>query len=164
MSADGVDPVVEKNFRAAMSHVAAPVSVVTTIVDGKPWGTTVSAFASLSMQPPMLLISLQHDSGLLATVSQGSVLGVNVLSAGQSALALAFARKDQDRFIALDWDLVDGAPQLRDIHAYVAVRVAQMVVGGDHVVLFCDVIDAATWETQPLTYHRRLFGSHTPEI
>jgi flavin reductase (DIM6/NTAB) family NADH-FMN oxidoreductase RutF len=158
------DPVVEKNFRAAMSHVAAPVSIVTTVVDGRPWGTTVSAFASLSMQPPMLLVSLQHDSGLLAVVEEGSVLGVNVLSVGQSELALRFARKDQDRFDSTPWRIVDGAPQLEDIHAYVAVTVSQMVTGGDHVVLFCDVIDADTYETQPLTYHRRLFGSHTPEI
>ena len=60
MTVDGpehADPTVEKNFRAAMSHVAAPVSIVTSVVDGVPWGTTVSAFASLSMDPPMLLIS-----------------------------------------------------------------------------------------------------------
>ena len=158
-----IDPVVEKNFRAAMSHVAAPVSIVTSLVDGTPWGTTVSAFASLSMDPPMLLISLQHDSGLLARIAEGSILGVNVLSSTQSEPALSFARKDQDRFTSTPWTLVEGAPQLDDIHAYVAVKVAQLVTGGDHVVLFCDVIDAATFETQPLTYHRRLFGTHTPE-
>lgn len=158
-----IDPVVEKNFRAAMSHVAAPVSIVTSLVDGTPWGTTVSAFASLSMDPPMLLISLQYDSGLLARIGEGSILGVNVLSSTQSELALGFARKDLDRFSSTPWTLVDGAPQLEDIHAYVAVKVARMVTGGDHVVLFCDVIDAATYETRPLTYHRRLFGSHTPE-
>ncbi|HZP14764.1 MAG TPA: flavin reductase family protein [Nocardioides sp.] len=158
-----IDPVVEKNFRAAMSHVAAPVSIVTSIVDGTPWGTTVSAFASLSMDPPMLLISLQHDSGLLARISDGSILGVNVLSSTQSELALAFARKDRDRFTSTPWTLVDGAPQLQDIHAYVAVKVVRMVTGGDHVVVFGDVIDAATYETQPLTYHRRLFGTHAPE-
>jgi flavin reductase (DIM6/NTAB) family NADH-FMN oxidoreductase RutF len=158
------DPVVEKNFRAAMAHVAAPVSIVTSIVDGTPWGTTVSAFASLSMDPPMLLISLQHDSGLLARVSEGSILGVNVLSSTQSELALAFARKDQDRFRTTPWVLVDGAPQLDDIHAYVAVKVTQMVTGGDHVVLFGEVIDAATYDTRPLTYHQRLFGTHAPEL
>ena len=158
-----IDPVVEKNFRAAMSHVAAPVSIVTALVDGTPWGTTVSAFASLSMDPPMLLISLQYDSGLLARVSEGSILGVNVLSSIQSELALGFARKDLDRFSSTPWTLVDGAPQLEGIHAYVAVKVVQMITGGDHVVLFCNVIDAATYETRPLTYHRRLFGSHTPE-
>lgn len=159
-----VDPVVEKNFRAAMSHVAAPVSIVTSVVDGTPWGTTVSAFASLSMDPPMMLISLQHDSGLLARISEGSVLGVNVLSSTQSELALAFARKDLDRFTSTPWTLVGGAPQLLDIHAYIAVKVTQMVAGGDHVVLFCDVIDATTYDTRPLTYHQRLFGTHSPEL
>ena len=158
-----LDPVVEKNFRAAMSHVAAPVSIVTSVVDGTPWGTTVSAFSSLSMDPPMLLISLQHDSGLLARIGEGSVLGVNVLSHTQSELALGFARKDRDRFTSTPWTLVDGAPHLDDIHAYVAVTVARMVTGGDHVVLFCDVINAETYETRPLTYHRRLFGTHAPE-
>ncbi|MDX6231970.1 MAG: hypothetical protein QOH68_938, partial [Nocardioidaceae bacterium] len=52
------DEVLQKSFRSAMGNVAAAVSVVTTFADGEPLGSTVSAFASLSMEPPMLLVSL----------------------------------------------------------------------------------------------------------
>ena len=82
-----------EEFRAVMAGVATPVSVVTTLTDGRPHGTTVSAFASLSMDPPMVLVSLDRGSGLLARLAVGGVFGVNVLGRDQAPLALAFARK-----------------------------------------------------------------------
>ena len=80
-------------FRAAMASVGAPVSVVTTLVDGLPCGTTVNAFASLSMQPPMVLMALDLGSDLLALMRQSGGFGLNVLSSSQTGLALNFARK-----------------------------------------------------------------------
>ena len=80
-------------FRTAMGSVCTPVSVVTTMADGLPYGTTVSAFASLSMDPPMVLVALDLGSDLLALVRQTGHFGLNILSSSQSALALNFARK-----------------------------------------------------------------------
>jgi len=78
-------------FRAAMASVCTPVSVVTTLADGLPHGTTVSAFVSLSMQPPMVLVSLDLGSDLLALIRQTGRFGLNVLSSSQTGLALNFA-------------------------------------------------------------------------
>lgn len=80
-------------FREVMSGVATPVSVVTAMDDGRPHGTTVSAFSSLSMQPPMVLVALDRRSELLGLITSSLRFGINVLGGGQSALALAFARK-----------------------------------------------------------------------
>ena len=90
---------VAEEFRAVMAGVATPVSVVTTLTDGHPHGTTVSAFASLSMSPPMVLVSLDRGLGAARPArASGSVFGVNVLGSEQAPLALAFARKGPDKF------------------------------------------------------------------
>ncbi len=110
----------QEGFRDAMGSVAAAVSVVTTLSGpsgDRPHGATVSAFTSLSMDPPMLLVSLQETSRLLALLTPGSHLGVNVLAAHQRDLALRFASRREDRFGDLDWVPRDGSPALAGAHA-----------------------------------------------
>lgn len=155
-------PPLERDFREAMRHVAAPVSVVTAYVDGTPHGTTVSAFDSLSMDPPLMTVALQRSSRLLALVAPGTRLGVNVLSSTQASTAMRFARPAADRFAGLDWTLVDGAPRLPRVHAWIALEVRTLVPAGDHVVVIGAVIAAGPGTGRPLTYHDRLFGTHAP--
>ena len=157
-----VSVTVESDFRSAMRNVAAPVSVVTTLVDGRPRGVTVSAFDSLSMNPPMMTVALQETSSLLSGISVGLPLAINVLRSDQDHLAARFAAHGGDRFTGLDWTLELGAPRLLDVHAWFAVRVREVVRGGDHAVLVCDVVAAAPGSGRPLTYHGRAYGSHCP--
>lgn len=154
------DVVLEDEFREAMGHVASPVAIVTTYVDGTPYGTTVSAFLSLSMRPPMLLVSLDNRSSLLRWLRVGSVIGANVLASGQSDLASLFSTRGVDRFAAIGWELVDGAPALTDTHAWVAARVESLVTAGDHTLVLADVLGARSDTREPLTYHRRTYGTH----
>jgi flavin reductase (DIM6/NTAB) family NADH-FMN oxidoreductase RutF len=149
-----------EDFRAVMAGVATPVSVVTTLTDGHPHGTTVSAFASLSMTPPMVLVSLDRGSELLARLDHRSVFGVNVLASDQAALALAFARKGSDKFTGVDWVADAGAPRLIGSPGWLACTVSRLVEGGDHVIVLGEVHRAATTEAAPLTYHSRTFGTH----
>jgi flavin reductase (DIM6/NTAB) family NADH-FMN oxidoreductase RutF len=149
-----------EEFRAVMAGVATPVSVVTTLTDGSPHGTTVSAFASLSLTPPMVLVSLDRGSELLARLRSGSVFGVNVLGSDQAALALAFARKGSDKFTGVDWVADAGAPRLTGSSGWLACTVTQLVQGGDHVIVLGAVQRAATTAAAPLTYHARTFGTH----
>lgn len=152
----------EAEFRAAMRHVASPVAVVTTYVDDRPHGSTVSAFMSLSMEPPMLLVSLDNRSTLLSLLSVGSPLGVNILASTQSDVAALFATREADRFAAVSWELRDGAPALVDTHAWVATRVGSVLPAGDHTLVLCDVIGAAHDTREPLIYHQKVYGTHRP--
>jgi flavin reductase (DIM6/NTAB) family NADH-FMN oxidoreductase RutF len=68
-----------EHFREVMAGVATPVTVVTAMSDGLPHGTTVSAFASLSMNPPMVLVSLDRGSELLSLIQESRRFGVSVL-------------------------------------------------------------------------------------
>lgn len=154
--------VLETEFRAAMRHVASPVAIVTTYVDGRPHGSTVSAFMSLSMEPPMLLVSLDNRSALLSRLSIGSPLGINILASGQSDIATLFATRGADRFGTVSWELRDGAPALSGTHAWVATRVGSMVVAGDHTLVLADVVGAAHDTHEPLVYHQKVYGTHLP--
>lgn len=149
-------------FRDVMAGVATPVSVITALsADGLPHGTTVSAFASLSMSPPMVLVSLDRGSDLLALIRDTGRYGVNVLGSTQSALALSFARKGPDKFADVDWDNDHGLPRLPGAPGWLACEVASLVDGGDHVIALGTVLAAGTADGAPLTYHSRIFGTHS---
>jgi len=149
-------------FREVMADVATPVAVVTSMGHGVPHGTTVSAFASLSMEPPMVLVSLDRRSDLLALVRETGRFGVNVLGATQSAVALAFARKGgAGKFAGVRWEVDSDLPRLRGAPGWLACEVESLVGGGDHVVALGAVIAANTVAAAPLTYHSRVFGTHT---
>jgi len=155
----------QDGLREAMASVSAPVSVVTTMANGLPRGTTVSAFASLSMGPPMVLISLNRDSELLATIRDTRTFGLNVLSSTQSEMALKFAQKGGvSKFVSVEWKLEGGVPRLPGTCGFAAGEVSEFVDGGDHVILLGLVLLADGSPLPPLTYHRRSFGTHTPHV
>ena len=105
-------------FVTALAAVCTPVSVVTSHHRDRPHGTTVSAFCSLSLDPPMVLVSLDRGSDLLAMVSESERFGVNVLAHDQGELARQFARKGADKFDGVEWDLHLGVPRLASEGAF----------------------------------------------
>lgn len=147
-------------FREVMAGVCTPVTVVTALDGDRPHGTTVSAFASLSMTPPMVLVALDRGSDLLEVVRARHRFGINILGHGQDDLALAFARKGADKFTGVDWSLSGGSPRITDVPGWVACTVAEFVDGGDHVVVLGHVEESDRTDHPPLTYHRRTFGTH----
>ncbi|MGX7725153.1 flavin reductase family protein [Rhodococcus sp. 5G237] len=148
-------------FRDVMAGVCTPVTVVTALDGDRPHGTTVSAFASLSMAPPMVLVALDRASDLLTVVRKQRRFGINILGHGQDALALAFARKGTDKFAGIDWSLSSDVPRIQGVPGWVACTVADLVDGGDHVVVLGHVEDADCTDNPPLTYHRRAFGTYS---
>jgi flavin reductase (DIM6/NTAB) family NADH-FMN oxidoreductase RutF len=147
-------------FRAVMATVCTPVSVVTAMAGDRPHGSTVSAFASLSLNPPMVLVSLDLASDLLRHIRDSGAFGLNILHDGQAALAASFARKGDDKFDGVSWVLQGGVPRLDGCAGWLACTVDRLVDGGDHVVAFGRVIDAGHAAASPLTYHQRQFGTH----
>ncbi|ONH60478.1 flavin reductase [Frankia sp. CcI49] len=145
-----------------MASVCTPVSVVTTVSAGLPHGTTVSAFTSLSMDPPMVLVSLDRRSDLLALVRETRRFGINVLGSTQFQLALNFARKGGSaKFADVRWRNEGEVPRIVGAAGFLACEVNQLVEGGDHVVVLGSVVLADVVEGLPLTYHARAFGTYT---
>lgn len=149
-----------ESFREAMAHVCTPVAVVTTFAGGRAHGTTVSAFMSLSMCPPMVAVALDNDSELLALIRTSNRFGINVLSSSQSELALTFAGKGRPRFADVGWSRRDNLPSLDGVSGWVACAASDFTAGGDHTMVSGVVISAAYEALEPLTYHRRIFGTH----
>ena len=149
-------------FKDAMAAVCAPVTVITTTWNDRPFGTTVSAFWSLSLQPPLVGLALAGDSELLTRLRSTRRLGVNLLADGQQELALRFAGKGGDaKFAGVPWVLDDGLPRLRAAPVWLTCDVNQFVVAGDHVLAVAGVAAAAREPGLPLIYGHRSFGTHS---
>lgn len=153
--------VTDQSFRDLMAGVCAPVTVVTTAIDGMPHGATVSAFASLSLHPPMVTIALDRNSVLLERILEVGRLGVNVLGRAHDGLALAFARRAVDRFAVVEWRMERGLPRLLEAPGWMACDVVGTVEGGDHVLLLAVVVECASVVAAPLVYGHRTFGTHS---
>jgi flavin reductase (DIM6/NTAB) family NADH-FMN oxidoreductase RutF len=151
---DSIDP---ERFRRVLGTVAAPVSIVTSLDEDGPHGTTVSAFCSLSLKPPMVLVALDRNSDLLALIERTRRYGINVLTRGQERFAQRFARKGRNKFTGVEWHFEDGLPRLPDTQAWLACDVADLVPGGDHVIATGRVFSAEHRETAPLVYQERTF-------
>jgi flavin reductase (DIM6/NTAB) family NADH-FMN oxidoreductase RutF len=152
----GVDPVV---FREALAAVAAPVAVVTSFDGERPHGTTVSAFCSLSLEPPLVLVSLDRGSDLLRMIRHSRRYGINVLSDDQEEIATRFARKGAEKFAEVPWALDTDLPRLAGTSSWMACRLHGLVDGGDHVIAIGFVEHAAASPSHPLLYRQRAFGT-----
>lgn len=129
-----VDPAL---FRGAMASFPAGVTIVTTAVDDQPCGTTVSAFSSLSLDPPLVLVCLAKTSRTLQDVRRTGRFCVNILAEGQEALAYAFAKSGaNDRFDSAAFRPgVVGDPVLAGCAATVECTLQESFAGGDHDIL-----------------------------
>lgn len=153
----------EQNFRDAMARVPAPVAVVTTLVDEIPFGTTVSAFSSLSLTPPMVMVSLDNRGGMKHRIAQAGSFGLNVLAGDQAALGRRFAAPI-DRFEGVSWELIGGIPRLAGVAAFVRCHEVQLLPGGDHVILLGTVTEAQALREESLSYHLRAFHCIPPRL
>ncbi|HEV2638220.1 MAG TPA: flavin reductase family protein [Actinocrinis sp.] len=154
----GIDP---RRFRDLMAGVCAPVTVVTVADEGGVHGATVSSFASLSLDPPLITIALDERSSLLPRLVAAGRFGVNLLGHGQDELARRFARPAADRFAEVDWHLDGGLPRLDGAAGWLVCDVHDAVPGGDHRLLMGHVVEAGRAELAPLIYAYRTFGTHS---
>ena len=150
-----------QEFRDAFSAVPTPVSVVTAIKDGKPHGTTISAFCSLSAEPPLVMLGLERSSDLLRLIRETRRFGVNVLSVGQEQIALTCARKGPDKFADIPWHYDNDLPRIEDAASWLACRLEAELPGGDHVIVVGLITTCEAGTRTPLVYLRRQF--HHPE-
>jgi 3-hydroxy-9,10-secoandrosta-1,3,5(10)-triene-9,17-dione monooxygenase reductase component len=150
------------DFRKAMGSFAAGVTVVTACHDGRLVGTTVSAFSSVSMDPPLVMVCLKRDSRTLAALTEVRTFCVNILAQEQGDLAYRFARSGaDDRFALTAVEAgVCGAPLLDGCVTAIECELHAAHEGGDHEILVGRVLRVVTDETKtPLVYVRGGFLS-----
>ncbi|VEF46768.1 flavin reductase domain-containing protein [Bacillus freudenreichii] len=148
-------------FKTIMGNYPTGVTILTTTTEsGEPVGLTVSSFASVSLDPLMILWSIDHGVSSLRAFTEGGKFAVHVLAEEQTELCRTFASRDVDRFSACDWKMSDnGLPIIEGAFGVLECETFKAIEAGDHTVLIGKVTDLiVNEEKDPMLYHRRVFG------
>lgn len=141
-----------------------PTGVAIVACDGAegPSGLTTSALASVSLDPPLLLVCLDNGSRTLDAVRAAGRFSVSVLREGQEALALRFASKAhmEEKFAGVAVERRDGVPVLADALAWFACDMRELLAGGDHAIAIGAItaLGADPADGRPLLHHRGAFA------
>lgn len=145
----------DAQFKHALSHFASGVTIVTTAHDGVDYGLTVASFASLSLNPPLVLVCISAGSSSHEPIARSGAFGVSILGSDQEAVSGRFAARGGDKFAGLEIRRgMTGVPLIGNALATLECRVHQQVKGGDHSIYIGEVVDTQTREGAPLLYFR----------
>ena len=149
-----------REFRDALACFASGVTVVTTQGVEHVYGMTASAFTSVSIDPPLVLVCVTSGTRGSESIEQNRVFAVNVLSVEQEPLSRYFASKDRPRgkeaFAQVPHRTeVTGSPILDGVGAFLDCRLADSYLAGDHVIFIGEVLALGmNPDVLPLVFHR----------
>jgi flavin reductase len=147
------------DFKAVMRHFPTGVTVVTSVREGEPRGLTVSAFAGVSADPPLVLICINREARSYLYISTSKIFCVNILAGNQRALAERFAGKLRERqFEGVEYGVdVTGAAVLRGTVAHLDCEVVEEHHAGSHSIFIGKVLSAESRPGSPLGYYNGEF-------
>jgi flavin reductase (DIM6/NTAB) family NADH-FMN oxidoreductase RutF len=160
-------PVSQRLYLEAMSAFASGVTIVTCAgADGIPVGTTVSAFASISLAPPLVMVSLRPESRTAAAIRARRVFAVHILDGSHTQLATNFARDGGDKFQGVPYSWTPtGVPALDACPVRLECSLEDDRQAGDHVIFLGRVERVHLPQelpSEPVVYYRRAFRELTP--
>ncbi len=147
------------NMRKLRGLFASGVTAVTTVLDGRLKGITVSAFSEVSIDPPLILICIANESETRSLLEKSKIFAVNLLSEEQEFLSDRFAARAplvNDRFEGVPYyTAVTGSPILAESIAWYDCRVDSMIDGGDHMIFIgrVEAIGFGSPTRSPLLYY-----------
>ncbi|WP_417722567.1 flavin reductase [Salipiger sp.] len=144
-----------KGFRRCLGEFCTGVTVITTQQGGEPFGMTSNSFASVSLDPALVLWSIRRESTSFSAFEGCSHFAVNVLADGQVDLSNRFARSGPGKFEGVDWSGGQGgAPLLGGAAASFECRAFKAYEGGDHLILLGEVLGYRRHNRQPLLFSK----------
>jgi flavin reductase (DIM6/NTAB) family NADH-FMN oxidoreductase RutF/DNA-binding MarR family transcriptional regulator len=148
------DPRIEADgFRRSLAEFATGVTVIATSVDGERFGLTSNSFASVSLDPPLVLWSIRRESKSFAAFAACSHFAVNILADDQIELSQRFARSGPDKFRDIDCQTGQGDALLfPGVAASFECVNTQTYDGGDHLILIGQVLRYSRYDRQPLLF------------
>jgi flavin reductase len=150
-----------RDLRNCLGRFATGVTVLTYAVDGEPRGVTVNSFSSISLDPPLVLVSLARKAKAASHLRDGPFC-VNVLGAGQVDVALNFAGKESDRLIS--WNTSGQVPRLASSHAWLECLPWRSYDGGDHLLFLGEVQRLSFDDSEPLLFYSGSFHWRGDEL
>ena len=155
------------DFKQALANFPGGVTIVTSAdAAGNPVGATVSAFTSLSLDPPLVVVCLNKDSRSAVAIVERQALAIHFLHAEQASLARRFATDGADKFDAAEYHINDsGVPCLTNVGIRLECELYALHPGGDHTIVVALVNSACLAEDfEPLIYVRRKFVTIGREV
>jgi flavin reductase (DIM6/NTAB) family NADH-FMN oxidoreductase RutF len=151
--------ITSEKFREVMGTFATGITVVTTRgLDGEVYGLTVNSFASVSLDPLLVLVCFDNRLSSLPHFEASGKFGISILSDGQEEVSRIFAKKGSERPIELFFEGPSGLPLIRKALATLECETVATFPGGDHQIYLGRVIAADVHEAQnaskPLLYFR----------
>jgi flavin reductase (DIM6/NTAB) family NADH-FMN oxidoreductase RutF len=147
-------------FRKAMGRFATGVTIVTVDLDGEVHGMTANAFASVSLDPMLVLVCVDHTTRTHAHLHAKKRFGINVLCEDQRAISEYYARPERDHEHAEEEagarfeHTRHGTPMLQGSLAYLECRLHSAQDAGDHTIFIAEVEDVVVREGEPLLFFR----------
>jgi flavin reductase (DIM6/NTAB) family NADH-FMN oxidoreductase RutF len=158
-----VDSVSSNEYRELMGRFATGVTVVTAVdAAGDPGGMTASAVSGVSLDPPLLLVCVNHDDPFHAALSQAPWFAINVLASDQEAMSRRFAGAYAARFSNAPYRKgPEGLPLLNGAVAHLLCERWQVIPAGDHTIFLGRVTGGSVFEQRPLLHYRGRYTSPT---
>ena len=140
-------------FRRTLGMFATGVTVLTTRSADQVHGMTANAFMSVSLQPPLVLVSIDRRARMSNLLHEGTRFAVNVLEAGQASLSDHFAGREIEGATEPRFELVHDTPLVEGALAHLVARIVRSYWGGDHSLFLGQVEFARYGEGEPLLFH-----------
>jgi 3-hydroxy-9,10-secoandrosta-1,3,5(10)-triene-9,17-dione monooxygenase reductase component len=155
------------DFRATLGHFASGVVIIAARHEGRPVGLSVQSFASLSLDPPLVSLSVSLSSMTWPVIAEEGQFCASILSADQEALCQRFAVSGADKFAGVPWTTCPrtGSPRIDGALAWVDCGVRSVYPAGDHRLIVADVLDLGRGGRPgpPLLFYQGAFGKlHVP--
>jgi flavin reductase (DIM6/NTAB) family NADH-FMN oxidoreductase RutF len=149
-------PISSADFRSALSRFASGVTVVTTKDgSGRLFGITVSAFCSVSLDPPLVLICIEKTAGSHHAFEQSGRFTVNILSSNEPGVSEHFASLIEDKFAGVEHAVDEhGVPILQGSLATLQCKLFKSLDGGDHSIFLGEVEHVIVRDADPLIYYK----------
>ena len=156
------------DFKGALANLAGGVVIVTTRdPEGRAHGMTATAVCSVSLDPPLVMACMSHETATFRAVRASGVFALNILPAASAGLAGRFATSGDDKFTGLETaGGPTGSPILVEALAHCDCAVESAVEAGDHTIFIGRVLEAASPGERypPLLYFRGEYGSLAPLV
>ncbi|GAA0300030.1 flavin reductase (DIM6/NTAB) family NADH-FMN oxidoreductase RutF [Gracilibacillus halotolerans] len=139
-----------QQFRNAMSKFATGITIVTSQFDEEIRGMTVNAFMSVSLDPKLITISVDHKTTFYENHKEIKRFGISVLREEQKDISMIFAKQSDKSFE--DFSTLDGVPVINNALTTLACTVSQTVEAGDHLLVIAEVDDIQINDGKPILY------------
>lgn len=149
-------------FRESMSRLASGVSVVTTELDGRPWGLTISACCSISMEPPLIMISLATNTASTKSIKDQGKFGVSILGHNQIDIARAGSKPGAPKYFEdfISPNEKNKSYVVKNALSHINCSVHETIIAGDHTIFIGSVKEVIQGDKRaPLLYFDRQFGT-----